>query len=100
MVDFFFVGCFSVYLFRMCFWLWVLIWFVCNVFVLVVVLLVWLKGEFVSGFRFWVLIIGVLNGLFLVLFGFGCVGYEGLWYCVYWCNYYCDCWFVKKIGFV
>ncbi|CAD9218463.1 conserved membrane hypothetical protein [Burkholderia cenocepacia] len=84
---------------RMRFWPWALTWFVCNVFVPGVVLLAWPKSEPASGLRFWGLIIGVPNGLFLVLLGFGRAGYEGLWYRAYWRNHHRDRWLAKKIGF-
>ncbi|NTX28961.1 hypothetical protein HT746_17790 [Burkholderia pyrrocinia] len=84
---------------RMRFWPWALTWFVCNVFGPVVVLLAWPKSEPASGLRFWGLIIGMPTGLFLVLFGFGRAGYEGLWYRAYWRNHHRDRWLVKKIRF-
>lgn len=89
----------SAYPARMRFWPWALTWFVCNVFGPVVVLLAWPKSEPASGLRFWGLISGVPNGLFLVLLGFGRAGYEGLWYRAYWRNHHRDRWLAKKIGF-
>lgn len=89
----------SAYPARMRFRPWALTWFVCNVFGPVVILLAWPKSEPASGLRFWGLISGVPNGLFLVLLGFGRAGYEGLWYRAYWRNHHRDRWLAKKIGF-
>lgn len=55
-----------------------------NVFGLVVVLLVWPKGEPASGRKFWSWMVWDPNGLFLVLLGFARAVYKTLWYCVYW----------------
>ncbi|OED14431.1 hypothetical protein A9Z05_16815 [Burkholderia sp. A2] len=98
-VDFSPAGRPSAYPHRMRFWPWACTWLVCNVFGPAFVLLAWPKGEPASGLKFWSWIVGVPNGLFLVLLGFGRAGYEVLWYRAYWRNHHRDRWLAEKIRF-
>ncbi|WP_433705374.1 hypothetical protein [Paraburkholderia sacchari] len=84
---------------RMRFWPWAATWFVCNVFGSLVILLVWPKGEPASGLKFWSWIVGVPNGLFLVLLGLARAVYETLWYRAYWCNHHRDRWLAEEVRF-
>jgi hypothetical protein len=79
--------------------LWAATWVVCNVFGPLIVLLAWPKGEPASGLKFWSWIVGVPNGLLLVLFGFGRAGYEVLSYRAYWRNHHRDRWLAEKVRF-
>lgn len=84
---------------RMRFWPWAATWFVCNVFGPVIVLLAWPKGERASGLGFWSSMVGVPNGVFLVLFGFARAGYEVLWYRAHWRNHHRERWLAEQVRF-
>ncbi|MCG5071905.1 hypothetical protein [Paraburkholderia tagetis] len=81
------------------FWPWAFTWFVFNVLGPVIVLLAWQKGEPASGLKFWICMVGVPNGLFLVLLGFARAVYEVLWYCAHWLNHHRDRWLAQRIRF-
>lgn len=84
---------------RMRLWPWAATWFVCNVFGPVIVLLAWPKGAPARGIEFWIWVVGVPNGVFLVLLGFARAGYEVLWYRTHWRNHHRDRWLAEKVRF-
>lgn len=84
---------------RMRFWPWVATWFVCNVFGPVTVLLAWPKGEPARSIEFWSWMVGVPNGVFLVLLGFARAGYEVLWYRAHWRNHHRERWLTEQVRF-
>jgi len=76
---------------------WFCIWLVCNVLGVTVAMLLWPKGEPVSGAPFWFWFVGVPNGAFLLLFAIERAGYEGLWYRAYWRNFHRSRWLAERL---
>ncbi len=76
---------------------WFCIWLACNVLGVAVAMLLWPKGQPVSGAPFWFWFVGVPNGVFLILFAIERAGYEGLWYRAYWRNYHRSRWLAERL---
>lgn len=78
---------------------WAAAWFVCNLLGSLSVVLAWPNGEPARGLAFWSWMIGIPNGVFLLLLGFTRSGYEVMWYRAYWRNHHRDRWLAEKIRF-
>jgi hypothetical protein len=88
----------SAYPHRPRFWpWWFCIWLACNIFGVAIAMLLWPKGQPVSGAPFWFWFVGVPNGVFLILFAIERAGYEGLWYRAYWRNHHRGRWLSERL---
>ncbi len=77
---------------------WCCIWLACDVLGAGIVLLLWPKTEPASGAWFWFCVVGIPNGVSLVLFGIERAGYEGLWYRAHYRNQHRSRWLAQQLG--
>lgn len=76
---------------------WCCIWLVCAVSGVAVALLLWPKGRSAGGAEFWFWVVGVPNGVFVLLFAIERIGYEAMWYRAYHRNGHRDRWLAERI---
>lgn len=78
---------------------WCCIWLACAVSGAAVVLLLWPKGRPAGGAEFWFWVVGIPNGVFVLLFAIERIGYEAMWYRAYHRNGHRDRWLAERIRF-
>jgi hypothetical protein len=76
---------------------WCCIWLVCNICGVAMTMLLWPKGQPVSGAPFWFWFVGVPNGVFMFLCAIERAGYEGLWYRAFWRNHHRGRWLAERL---